>query len=86
MKGSSSETPFGNDECLTVREALKTYTQLAAKCLFWEDKIGTIEKGKYADFAVWPDDLDEIPLDKLRDLKAVMTIVGGKVLHEAQDQ
>lgn len=74
---------FGTSECLTVQEALKTYTSLAAKCLFWEDRIGSIEPGKCADFVVWSENLYSVPLERLRDIKAEMTIIGGTV-HKAE--
>jgi len=75
---------FGTSECLTVREALKTYTTLAAKCLFWEDRIGSIEPGKCADFVVWSEDLYSVPAEKLKDVEAEMTIIGG-IVHKAKD-
>jgi len=73
--------PFGRRESVTVRDALRTYTALAARCLFMEDKVGTIETGKYADLAVWSDDLYSVPTRRIRDLSIEMTIVGGKIEH-----
>jgi predicted amidohydrolase YtcJ len=77
--------PFGTRERLSISEALRTYTSWAAKCLFWEDKIGSIEPGKYADLVVWSDDPYSVPCEKLKDLKVYMTIVGGTIVYEAEN-
>mgnify|MGYP001127595521 FL=1 len=79
MKRLYGDEPFGTDECITVHEALRTYTSMAAKCLFWEDSIGTIELGKHADLVVWSEDPYAAPPEKLKDLKVALTIVGGRI-------
>ncbi len=71
--------PFGLDESITVKDALRTYTILAAKCLFMEDGVGSIEAGKYADMVVWSEDLYNVPVDNLKDVKVEMTFVEGKL-------
>lgn len=80
-KGLYGLQPFGTEESITVREALRTYTVMAAKCLFMEDVIGSIEPGKYADFAVWSDDLYTVPVEALKDLRVEMTIVGSEIVY-----
>ena len=70
------------DERLTVSEALRTYTIWAAKHIFMEDRLGSIEVGKYADLVVWDKDLYSIPTDELRNIKAEMTILNGRVVYE----
>ena len=82
MKGTYGAQPYGTEECLTIQEALYTYTMGSAKCLFWEDKIGSIEKGKYADFVVWDKDPYTIPPEELKNLNVLMTAVNGKILHK----
>ena len=78
-KGTYGSHPFGLDESVTVKDALRTYTILAAKCLFMEDKIGSIESGKYADMVVWSEDLYNVPVENLKDVKVEMTFVGGQL-------
>jgi len=84
LKGTYGFTPFGLDECVTIQQALRTYTADAAKCLFWENKIGFLEAGKYADIVVWDKDMYKISGEQLKDLKVTMTMIGGKVVYQAQ--
>jgi predicted amidohydrolase YtcJ len=48
-----------------------------------EDKIGSLEVGKYADIVVWDRDLYTVPTDELREIKALKTLVNGKIVYEA---
>jgi predicted amidohydrolase YtcJ len=73
---------LGNEERITVHEALRTYTSMAAKCLRFDKKIGTIEKGKLADLVLWADNLFEIPIEQIKDAKVAMTTVGGEVVYD----
>ncbi len=72
------------EENLTVEEALRTYTVNAAYASFEEDKKGTIEVGKFADITVLSDDLLRISVEKIREVKVEMTIVGGEIVYEKQ--
>ncbi|UCH70177.1 MAG: amidohydrolase [Candidatus Bathyarchaeota archaeon] len=80
-KGLYGLQPFGTEESITVKEALRTYTTMAARCLFMEDAIGSIEPGKYADFAVWSGDIYTVDVEALKDLTVEMTIVGQEVVY-----
>ena len=73
---------LGSEECITVHEVLRTYTSMAAKCLLFDEKIGTIEKGKLADLVLWADNLYAIPVEQIKDAKVAMTIVGGEVVYD----
>lgn len=81
-RAKSGWEPFGTDESITIEEALRTYTTWGARSMFMENEIGSIEPEKYADIVVWSDDLYDIPVEKIKDIKAEMTIVGGKILHK----
>ena len=48
--------------------------------MFLEDRIGSIEVGKDADIAVWDRDMYTVSGDDLKDLKAELTLVQGKVV------
>lgn len=75
--------PYGTDESIDVRTALRSYTIWNARQLFLEDKIGSLEIGKYADIAVWNEDLYTIPSSEIKNLKCQLTLLGGKIVHRA---
>jgi predicted amidohydrolase YtcJ len=82
IAGGEISNFLGKGECITVHDALRTYTSMAAKCLLMADKIGSIEKRKLADLVVWAENLYEIPVEQIKDAKVAMTMVGGKVVYE----
>ena len=48
-----------------------------------EDKIGSIETGKLADLAVLNRDYFRVPDEALKKIRSVLTIVDGKIVHDA---
>ena len=62
-------------------QALQTYTTLAAWHAFMEDKIGSIEAGKYADMVIWDRDPLEVGTEELRELEVVTTLLAGRVVY-----
>jgi predicted amidohydrolase YtcJ len=66
------------EQALTREEALKGMTIWAAKANFEENNRGSIEKGKFADFVVFDNDLLTIEPEKIYDLKVHETWLEGK--------
>jgi predicted amidohydrolase YtcJ len=83
-KGVYGSHPFGTAESVDVHTALRSYTAWAARQLFLEDKIGSLELGKEADIAVWDKDMYTIPPAELRNLKCEMTIYHGDVVYRSE--
>lgn len=73
-------------QCLTRAEALWCATREGAWLSFEEDEKGSIEVGKLADFALLSDDPLTCPEDTLRDISAMLTVVDGRVVYEADGQ
>jgi predicted amidohydrolase YtcJ len=73
---SPQETPSRED-------ALRHYTIDSAWFSFDEDKRGSLEPGKLADFALLDQDLMTIPLDRIERTQSLLTLVGGRVVHAA---
>ena len=48
-----------------------------------EDTIGSIEPGKLADLVVLDRDYFTIPDADIKKIRSVLTLVGGKVVHDA---
>ncbi len=72
-------------QTLTRMEALRLWTAEQGWFSKEEDKLGSIEVGKLADLVVLSDDyLDTgaVSDDDIRRLSSVLTIVGGKIVHD----
>ncbi|MEO9209549.1 MAG: amidohydrolase [Ginsengibacter sp.] len=69
-------------EVVTLKEALHASTMGSAYILNMEKKIGSIEKGKFADLIVFEKNLFDIPLTEIKDTKVLLTIMNGKVTHK----
>jgi predicted amidohydrolase YtcJ len=77
---SSSGRVLGKEtEALTVEQALAAITINAAYTLKLDHIVGSIEAGKYADFAVLDEDPFEVAPEKLKDIAIWGTVVGGHV-------
>jgi predicted amidohydrolase YtcJ len=74
---------IGPGQAVSREEALKMMTAQAAWLSFEEHRKGTIEVGKLGDLAVLSDDYLSCPADQLRSIRAVVTVLGGRVVHEA---
>ena len=83
MLGVYGGDPFGRAESVDVHTALKAVTIWAARQMFMEKKIGSIEVGKYADLAVWDRDPYSVPTADLKEMKCLMTVFNGKVVYTA---
>jgi predicted amidohydrolase YtcJ len=70
------------EERITRAEALKTHTIWGAYMQFAEKAKGSIEVGKLGDVVVIDRDLLTCPEDQMKDVEAVMTVLGGKVVWE----
>ena len=81
--GVYGSQPFGTAEAVDVHTALRSYTSWAARQLFLENKIGSLEPGKEADIAVWDQDPYTMPAQELRNLKCAMTLYHGEVVYRA---
>ena len=81
MMGTYGEYPYGTEQGVDVRSALRSYTIWNARQLFLEDKVGSIEVGKYADIAVWDKDLYSIPTDEIKEMECQLTLVEGKIVY-----
>jgi len=73
---------YGASEAISREQALRLYTSAAARYTFEEGRKGTIEPGKLADLVVLSADYVTVPEDQIKDIKADVTIVGGKVVFQ----
>jgi predicted amidohydrolase YtcJ len=71
-------------EAVSREEVLKIYTINNAKASFEESLKGSIEPGKLADIAILSDDLLTCPVGQIKNIKADLTIVGGKIVYSSE--
>ncbi len=70
------------DENVTAEEALRMYTLNAAYASFQEDRKGSIEAGKLADFTVLSEDPCGISAEKIKEIAVEMVIIDGKIVYK----
>ena len=80
-KTAESDEPLGTAQALSRMEALACAAREGAWLSFEEDVKGTLEPGKYADIAIMSDDLLTIPEDDIPNITSVLTMTGGRVVH-----
>lgn len=73
----------GEEERISVEEALYAITMGAAYTLHMDGEIGSIEVGKRADFAVFEDDPTQVDAADLKDVKVWGTVQGGRIFDAA---
>ena len=78
---SSSGRVLGPEERLTVSQALHAVTLGAAYTLRMDHLVGSIEAGKFADFAILDSDPLEVAPEALRDIGVHATVLGGRIFE-----
>ena len=72
------------EEKISVEEALRCYTINNAYAGFQEENLGILKEGYLADFVVLSENLLEIGPEKIKKVKILRTIVGGKEVFPRQ--
>jgi predicted amidohydrolase YtcJ len=70
------------EERISPLEALRMYTDEAAKTTFEETIKGSITTGKLADLVVLNGDPITLPVNEIKDIKVEMTILSGEVVWD----
>jgi predicted amidohydrolase YtcJ len=81
-RGYQGGEPVAPEEALARADALRCATINGAYLTFDEDKKGSLEAGKLADLAVLSADPLTVEEGGLAEIRAHMTMVGGRVVHE----
>jgi hypothetical protein len=79
-----TDTSFTEEEALTRRQALQSYTTKNAYAAFEEDVKGTLAPGMLADVAVLSKNILEGAADDIPSARVEYTIVGGEVAFEQE--
>jgi len=70
------------EEAVDRVTALKMATTWASEYMMAEDTIGTLEPGKFADFAVLDRDYFSIPVADILNVRVVMTGLSGEIVFD----
>ena len=71
------------EQTIDLETAIRGYTINGAYANFLEQNRGSIVSGKYADLVMVSDDLFKVPIEKIKNVKVVWTMVGGKQVWNA---
>lgn len=71
------------DQVLTRGEALHSFTLAAAYSAHQENRVGSLEPGKWADFIIIDRDYFTIPASQIDDIIVLQTWVGGEKVYDA---
>ena len=71
-----------NHQTITREEALIAHTRSNSYFVMRENELGSIQPGKLADLVVMDRDYLTVPADQIKEIKPLMTMIGGKVAYD----
>jgi predicted amidohydrolase YtcJ len=83
LPGEDINPGWHPEQCMTLEEAIKSFTIWAAYGSFQEDIIGSIEPGKYGDFTIIDRDITRLDYEEILSANIVYTIVAGEIKYSA---
>ena len=83
-KHEISGEAYGAEQCVSLLDALKTFTINGAYLTYDDDIRGSLEAEKLADLVVIDVDLQKMPVEELLEMhhKVLITMVGGKIIYQ----
>jgi predicted amidohydrolase YtcJ len=82
-ESKATGTVYSQDQCLTVEEALRSYTIGGAWQDCQEHIKGSIEPGKLADLCVLDEDITMVDPHDIAGIKNVMTVMDGEIVFSS---
>jgi len=80
----TTEGELWPEQAITLYEAVEIYTLHGARAMKMEDRIGSLEVGKLADFIVLERNIFEIPIDDVADTQVWRTFFEGRLVYEGK--
>jgi len=82
LRRDQNDKLFNQDQAMTIQEALRAHTMGSAYACFEETIKGSLEPGKFADLAMWSDNLYSIKPEDIPQIKIEMTMIGGRIVYQ----
>ncbi|SVB42212.1 uncharacterized protein METZ01_LOCUS195066, partial [marine metagenome] len=79
---SNSGAELGLEEAVDLATAIRIFTRNGSVAAKSVEQTGTIEVGKQADFIVLDQNLFDIPVERISDVKVLKTLVDGLVVYQ----
>jgi hypothetical protein len=73
-----------NRQTIGREQALIAHTRSNAHFVFQEDNLGSLAPGRYADLLVLDRDYLTVPAGQIKDIRPLMTMIGGKIVYQAK--
>ena len=74
--------PWYAQECVTLKDAIRAYTETAADICTWSGRRGVLAAGYDADFVILSDDIYKVKTDDIPDIKVLATAVNGEIVYQ----
>ena len=75
-----------NTHTISREAALIAHTRSNAYLFFRENDLGSIQPGRFADLVVTDKDYLTVPAEQIKDIKSVLTVVGGRIVYDASKE
>ena len=69
-------------QAIGIAEAIECYTWAGARAAGIADRVGKLLPGMAADLAVLDRNIAAIPAEKITEVKVILTVVAGKIVHQ----
>lgn len=73
---------FNPEQQISREDALRMYTNGAAWVHFTEKDNGSLEVGKFGDLVVIDRDLLKVPVDEIKEIQPLMTVIDGRIVYD----
>lgn len=83
---SKSGQAVGDNQRVSVMEAIRMFTWNGAYASFEEGIKGSIEPGKLADLVILDGNILNTPVERIKERKVAMTMIDGELVYQIQDE
>jgi predicted amidohydrolase YtcJ len=73
------------EECSNLEDMIRSFTYNGAYANFLENEIGSLEVGKKADLIILENNLFEIPVKQIAEIKVLLTMIDGNLVFQGTD-